>query len=98
MFDHKIELLDPSALPPCPSLYQMSDDKLKSMKAPIIDYLAKGWIQLSTSLYGVPLIVIHKKIGGLHIVINFHMLNKQNCIDNYLIPHIDELLDRLGRV
>ena len=31
------------------------------------------------------------------MVIDYHMLNKQTHIDSYLIPRIDELLNRLGR-
>ena len=96
--DHKIDLLALSAVPPHPCLHHMSEDKLKAVKATIADYLAKGWIQISTSPYGAPVVVIHKKIGELHIVINYNMLNKQTCIDSYPIPWIDKLLNRLGRV
>ena len=97
MIDHKIELVDPSASPPHPCLYCMSEDELKAVKATIIDYLAKGWIRPSTSPYGAPVIVIYKKTGELHKVINYHMLNKQTHIDNYAIPWIDELINKLGR-
>ena len=75
----------------------MSEDELKAVKATITDYLAKGWIWLSTSPYAAPIIVIHIKTGKLHIVIDYYMLNKQTCIDSYAIPQIDKLLDRLGR-
>ena len=96
MVDHKIKLLDPSASPPRPHLYHMSEDELKAVKATITIYLAKGWIQPSTSPFGAPVIVIHKKTGKLHIVINYHILNKQTRINSYLIPQIDKLLDRLA--
>ena len=75
----------------------MSEDKLKAVKTTIKDYLTKGWIQPNTGLYRALVIVIHKKTGKLHIVINYHMLNKQTHIDSYPIPQINELLDRLGR-
>ena len=65
MVDHKIKLLDPYASIPCPHLYHMSEDELKAGKATITDYIAKGWIHLSTSPYRAPVIVIYKKDRGI---------------------------------
>ena len=74
--DHKIDLLDKSAVPPRPYLHGMSQDELKAIKLTIKEYLDKLWIQPSTSPYGAPVIVIHKKTRELHIVIDYQMLNK----------------------
>ena len=69
--DHKINLLDPSAVAPCPRFYCMSEDELKAVKLTIKEYLDKGWIQPSTSPYRAPLIVIRKKTRELHILIDY---------------------------
>ena len=74
--DHRIDLLDPAALPPKPRLYRMSDDELQAVKTTIDDYLSRGWIRPSISPYGAPVIVIRKKTGELRIVIDYRLLNK----------------------
>ena len=54
----------------------MSEEKLAAVKSMIAEYLQKGWIHPSASLYGAPVIVIHKKDGALCIFINYQLLNK----------------------
>ena len=38
---------------PRPQLYHMSEEELAAVKSTIADYLQKGWIHPSASLYGV---------------------------------------------
>ena len=57
--------------------------------------ISQRWIKLSVSPYGAPILFVHKKEGMLCMCIDFRMLNKQTKIDTYLIPWIDEILDRL---
>ena len=74
--DHRIDLIDPTAPPPCPRLYRMLEDELLAVKHTISDYIDKGWIRPSSSSYGAPVLVIRKKMGELRIVIDYHLLNK----------------------
>ena len=65
--DHRIDLIDPMAPPPCPRLYRMSEDELLAVKHTISDYIDKGWIRPSSSPYGAPVLVIWEKNGrALH--------------------------------
>ena len=59
--DHRIDLIDPTALPPCPRLYRMSEDELFAVKCTISDYIDKGWIRPNSRPYGAPVLVIQKK-------------------------------------
>ena len=54
----------------------MSKEELVAVKSTITEYLAKGWICPSASLYGAPVIVIRKKDGALSICIDYCLLNK----------------------
>ena len=54
----------------------MSKEELAAVKSMITDYLQKGWICPSASLYGALVIVIRKKDGVLHICIDYWLLNK----------------------
>ena len=62
--------------PPQPRLYHMSEEEYAAIKSTIADYLEKGWIRLSASPYGAPVIVIRKKDGALCICIDYWLFNK----------------------
>jgi hypothetical protein len=49
----------------------------------------------SKSLYGVPFFIVDKKDGKLLICIDFRALNKVTIKNNYPLPRIDNLFDRL---
>ena len=74
--DHKTNLIDPLALLPHLLLNKISEYKLIAVKFTISDYIDKGWIRPSSSLYGALVLVIWKKMGELHIVTDYHLLNK----------------------
>ena len=74
--DHKTDLLDLSAVPPCLYLYCISEDELKAVKSTIKEKFEKGWILPSTSPYGAPIIIVCKKMGKLRIVVDYQILNK----------------------
>ena len=59
--------------------------------------LEKGWIRPSVSPYGAPLLFVRKKTGELRMCIDYRALNRQTKLDIFPIPHIADLLDRLGR-
>ena len=62
--------------PPRPRLYRMLENELISVKCTISDYIDKGWIRPSSSPYGAPILIIHKKIEELYIVIDYYLLSK----------------------
>ena len=74
--DHRIDLIDPTAPPPCPRLYRILEEKLLAIKHTISDFIDKGWIRPSSSAYGAPVLVIWKKMGELCIIINYCLLKK----------------------
>ena len=43
--DHRINLIDPTVVPPCLWLYKILDDKPIAIKYNISDYIDKGWIR-----------------------------------------------------
>ena len=59
--------------------------------------MGKGWISPSCSPYGAPIIFIRKKTGGLRITVDYRALNHQTKKDVYLLPRIDDLLDKLDK-
>ena len=76
----------------------MSPAELAEVRRQLDDYLAKGFIQPSTSLYGAPILFARKKDGTLQMCVDYRSLNKMTKKDVYPIPRIDDLLDRLTDV
>ena len=73
----------------------MSPTELAEVHHWLDDYLAKGFIQPSTSPYGAPILFARKKDGTLRMCMDSRSLNKMTKKDVYHIPWIDDLLDRL---
>ena len=93
--DHPINLLD-NKQPPYGLTCSLGLVKLQIMKTYIKANLASGFIRLSKSPSGAPILFIRKNNGSLHLCIDYQGLNNMTIINRYLLPLIDELLNRLG--
>jgi hypothetical protein len=54
-----------------------------------------GVICPSTSPYSSPIVMVLKKEGTWHMCLDFRALNKLTIKDKFLIPVVDDLLDKL---
>ncbi|KAJ9518741.1 hypothetical protein QJQ45_025988, partial [Haematococcus lacustris] len=68
----------------------------EELKRQIQDYLAKGMIEPSSSPYAAPILFVQKKSGELRMCIDYRQLNKLTLRDQYPLPRIDDLFDRLS--
>ncbi|KAJ9520707.1 hypothetical protein QJQ45_007569 [Haematococcus lacustris] len=68
----------------------------EELKKQIKDYLAKGMIEPSSSPYAAPILFVQKKSGELRMCIDYRQLNKLTLRDQYPLPRIDDLFDRLS--
>jgi len=59
-------------------------------------YLENGIIHPSQSEYASPIVLVKKKTGDIRLCIDFRKLNKVLIKDNFPIPLIDDLLDKLA--
>ena len=64
--DNRIELV-PGAEPPHRAPYRMSPQGLDELKEQLADLIDKGYIQLSVSPLGAPVLFVPKKDGGIRI-------------------------------
>ena len=76
----------------------MSTVELSEARKQLDEHLSKGWIIPSTSHYRSPIIFARKKDGNLRISLDYRALNQYTKPDKYLLPRIDDLLDRLANV
>jgi hypothetical protein len=93
--EHLIPLV-PGATPQFKSMYRLSPSELEEAKRQVADYLARGWIEPSTSPWGAPILFVKKKTGSLRMCIDYRALNKLTVKNRYPLPRIDDLLDKLA--
>jgi len=55
--------------------------------------LDKGYIRLSASSWGAPMLFIKKKDGTLWFCIDYKQSNKVTIKNKYLFPRIDDLFN-----
>ncbi|KAH0644862.1 hypothetical protein KY284_032746 [Solanum tuberosum] len=92
--DFGIDLLpdtQPISIPP----YRMALTELKELKEQLRDLLDKGFIRLSISHWGTPVLFIRKKDGSLRMCIDYRQLNTVTIKNRYPFPRIDDLFDQL---
>src|SRR3954471_19418648 len=92
--DHTIELVD-GAKPPHRSIYALSQEKLQILKKTLQELLDLRFIQPSKSPYGAPILFVKKKDGSLRMCVDYCVLNKLTIKNQYPLPHIDEIFDRV---
>ena len=95
IFQHKIELADPSLPPPKRKLYPLDNVELEELKNQIKLFMDTNRIVPSSSPYGAPILFAKKKDGKLRMCIDYRKLNENTVKDSFPLPRIDELLTRL---
>ncbi|XP_070032050.1 uncharacterized protein [Nicotiana tomentosiformis] len=87
--------LVPGTQPISISLYHMAANELRELKEHLDKFLEKGFIRLSVSSWGAPVLFVKKNDGSMWICIDYRLLNKATIKNKYLLPHIDDLFDQL---
>ena len=78
-------------------LYRQSEEELRKTKRQIYEYLDAGHIRPSNSSFGAPVLLVKKKDGTMRMCIDYRGLNDITVKNNFPIPCIDDLHDRLGK-
>ena len=87
--------LAPHATPFASSPYKMSAHEVEALAALLDDFIRKGWIERSSGEWASPVLLIRKKNGGWRLVVDYRQLNVRTLADQYPLPRIDCLLDRM---
>ena len=92
--NHAIKLVDYQQ-PTYKPIYGLESVELETLKTYIKTNLANGFIRLSNSPTGAPILFNRKSDGSLRLCINYQSLN--NLTIKNLLPLVGKLLDKLGR-
>jgi hypothetical protein len=92
--DHEIPLVA-NAKPVFGSIYNMSETEIKLLKDYIDNMVAKGFIRLSKSPFGSPVLFVKKPDGSLRLCVDYRKLNEITVKNRYALSLMSELFDRL---
>ncbi|GJX98999.1 reverse transcriptase domain-containing protein [Tanacetum coccineum] len=81
----------PEDLPGLPPVRQELSNQLQELSD-------RGFIQLSTSPWGAPVLFVKKKDGSFRMCIDYRELNKLTVKNRYPLPRIDDLFDQLQEI
>ncbi|MFS7889245.1 putative nucleotidyltransferase, Ribonuclease H [Helianthus anomalus] len=92
--DFRIDLI-PGANPVAKAPYRLAPSEMRELSSQLQELLEKGFIRLSTSPWGAPVLFVKKKDGSFRMCIDYRELNKLTIKNRYPLPRIDELFDQL---
>ena len=93
-WDHAIDLKD-SFKPKKGRLIPLSPEEQKEVSEFVNEQLAKGYIRLSKSEQTSPVFFVPKKDGQKRMVQDYRYLNEHMVRNNYPLPLISQLIDKL---
>lgn len=88
--------LQPGALPPNRPTMRLSVKERQECESMLQDALKKGWIQVSSSAFGAPVLFVPKPDGTMRMCVDYRALNQLTVKNKYPLPRIDELMDNLA--
>ena len=94
LWDHEIELKK-GFVPKKAKIYPMSSKEREEVKAFVDHQLKKGYIRLSKSPQTSSVFFVPKKKGTKQMVQDYRYINSWTIRNNYPIPLISDLVDRL---
>jgi hypothetical protein len=89
-----IDLL-PSTSPISKWPYRISVEELKELKKQLTELQEAGYIRLSSSPWGAPVLFVQKKDGSQRMCVDYRSLNDVTIKNKYSLPRIDDLLDQM---
>ena len=75
--------------------HRMAPIELQELRVPLQEPLNKGFIRLSTSPWGAPVLFAKKKGKTLRLCIDYMQLNRVMIQNRYPLSRIDDLFDQL---
>ena len=75
--------------------YRMAPIELKELKTQLQDLIDNGFIWLSVSPWGAPILFVKMNDETMRLCIDYRQFNKVTIRNKYLLLRIDDLFDQL---
>lgn len=95
VFTHNIILKDSTPVRQKP--YRVPEKMVEKLKTEVKMMLEMGIVEPFQSEWSSPILLVPKEDGGVRFCTDFRKLNSISCFDLYPMPHIVELIERLGK-
>ncbi|MCO5557864.1 hypothetical protein L7F22_011436 [Adiantum nelumboides] len=92
--DHAIELI-PGSSPPNKPPYRVSQAQQEEIMRQVNELVEKRMVRPSSSPFCSPVLLVHKKDGTYRMCVDYRALNKITIKNRFLVPHIEDLFDKL---
>ena len=89
--------LHPGTSPISMTPHRMTPAELQELKVQLQELLDRGFIILSTSPWGAPVLFAKKRDKTLRLCIDYRQLNRATSKNRYPLLRIDDLFDQLRR-
>jgi hypothetical protein len=99
--DREVEFvinLLPGTTPISKRPYRMSVEELKELKKQLTELQEAGYIRLSSSPCGAPVLFVQKKDGSQRMCVDYRSLNDVTIKNKYPLPRIEDLFDQMRGV
>ena len=94
--DHKIELLS-GTVAPAQAPYRMALKEMAELRKQLNELLDVGLTQPSKAPYGAPVLFQKKHDRTMRMCVDYRVLNKATIKNKYLVPLVQDLMDRLSK-
>nr|GEZ45198.1 hypothetical protein [Tanacetum cinerariifolium] len=92
--EFQIDLV-PGAVPVARAPYRLAPSEMKKLAEQLQELFDKGFIRLSSSPWGAPVLFVKKNDGSFCMCIDYRKLNKLTVKNRYPLPRINDLFDQL---
>ncbi|GKE40550.1 hypothetical protein Tco_1463955 [Tanacetum coccineum] len=92
--EFQIDLMS-SAAPVARAPYRLTPSEMKELSDQLQELSEEGFIRLSSSNWGAPILFVKKKDGSFQMCIDYRELNKLIVKNRYPLPRINDLFDQL---
>jgi hypothetical protein len=95
-YDHRIHLKE-DFIPPFGPIYPLSRTELEALRKWWNENLSQGFIRMSSSPAGAPILFVKKSDGSLRLCVDYQGLNEGTIKNRYPLPLFHETLLRLQK-
>ncbi|GJW96040.1 putative reverse transcriptase domain-containing protein [Tanacetum coccineum] len=92
--EFRIDLV-PGTAPVARAPYRLAPSEMRELSVQLQELLEKGFIRMSSSPWGAPVLFVKKKDGSFRMCIDYRELNKLTVNNRNPLSRIDDLFDQL---
>jgi hypothetical protein len=85
----------PGSAPTFKRPYRMSVEELKGLKKQLTELQEAGYIRLSSSPWGAPVLFVQNKDGSQRMCVDYRSLNDVIMKNKYSLPRVEDLFDHM---